>query len=204
MLNRFPSSLYDTTAATASFIPAPLRSQTAPANAQSINQRTGRRSLSPSLSPMTMKPIRLYSSCSVLRLQVRASHPHFQKLPSLAAIKSKPQLRNTSTMAATSMQKSNRLRTAFVENKGPSYGIWVLLSLKWPFQPNLFPSTPDSLPMRRCQYRTDKAYSKCSPVPTFLGHLRGRIQTVSHILPRLRFPIRHVLGLFENASLWAP
>lgn len=31
--------------------------------------------------------------------------------------------------ATTSMQKSNRLRTAFVENKGPSYGIWVLLPL---------------------------------------------------------------------------
>lgn len=26
----------------------------------------------------------------------------------------------------TSMQKSNRLRTAFVENKGPSYGIWQM------------------------------------------------------------------------------
>lgn len=78
---------------------------------------------------MMMKPIRLYSSHSVLRLQVRTSYPYLQNLSPLPATKSKSQLRNTSTMAATTlMQKSNRLQTAFVENKGPSYGIWVLLS----------------------------------------------------------------------------
>lgn len=30
-------------------------------------------------------------------------------------------------MATTAMQTSNRLRTAFSENKGPSYGIWQML-----------------------------------------------------------------------------
>lgn len=29
--------------------------------------------------------------------------------------------------ATTAMQKSNRLRTAFTENRGPSYGIWQML-----------------------------------------------------------------------------
>lgn len=35
--------------------------------------------------------------------------------------------RNSATMATTAMQKANRLRTAFSENKGPSYGIWQML-----------------------------------------------------------------------------
>ncbi|KUI65886.1 4-hydroxy-2-oxo-heptane-1,7-dioate aldolase [Cytospora mali] len=36
--------------------------------------------------------------------------------------------RRLSTMSATTpMQRSNRLRTAFMENRGPSYGIWQML-----------------------------------------------------------------------------
>lgn len=37
-------------------------------------------------------------------------------------------IRKSSSMAApTAMQMSNRLRTVFAENKGPSYGIWQML-----------------------------------------------------------------------------
>lgn len=76
-----------------------------------------------------MKSLRPYSNYCALLSTVRCSRLHLQKSPSLPATSPKPQLRKTSTMAAntTMMQKSNRLRTAFAENNGPSYGIWVLL-----------------------------------------------------------------------------
>lgn len=74
---------------------------------------------------MTMKSLGSHTPHSVLRVYVHASYPSSQRLQ-LPTIKPKPQLRNTSTMATTTaMQKSNKLRAAFIENKGPSYGIWV-------------------------------------------------------------------------------
>lgn len=155
---------------------------------------------------MMMNSLRLCSSHSALRLPVRTSHPRLQNFASPPATKSR-QLRNTATMAATTaMQKSNRLRTAFVEKEGPSYGIWVLLSTmstgqygsipSIPIPSHTFPPPPPPcavtepvsprdgagwLPQDtpRCQHCADDIDSKCFLVPTCPGRLRGRIPTGS-------------------------
>lgn len=63
-----------------------------------------------------------------LHFQLPSSRPRVRGIHFFSVPDSTTLFRRSSTMAATTaMQRSNRLRTVFTENGGPSYGIWQML-----------------------------------------------------------------------------
>lgn len=75
------------------------------------------------MRPLRLPPRLTTIACPHSRLSMRFASRHIESVFGQARYFS---CTTTKMAATTSMQKANRLRAAFVENKGPSYGIWQM------------------------------------------------------------------------------